>query len=62
MWHMVERHSIVQRAVQCSQRPFNARITDHTFAAKAFENHGGDVVVAYKLGIWHAKFELSVQA
>jgi hypothetical protein len=39
-----------------------ARITDHTFAAKSFENHRGDVVVAYKLGIWHANFELSMQA
>ena len=60
MWHMVERHSLVQRAVQPAT--VYARITDHTFAAKSFENHRGDVVVAYKLGIWHANFELSMQA
>lgn len=43
----------VQSSVQCSAARDRA---------KAFESYGDDIVVAYKLGIWHANFELSMQA
>jgi len=54
----------VQSSVQYSaaRDRLMSKITDHTFAAKAFESYGDDIVVAYKLGIWHANFELSMQA
>lgn len=51
----------IRTSVQCNAAS-DRLVKDHTFAAKAFQNYRGDVVVAYKLGIWHAKFELSMQA